>query len=192
MKNFLLYRVCTLILCLLTSAQLFAHKEWVHQHQVKQAYLLLKNQLGYDIPELLSHMGMNDIGEGPGPFLGCSVAQGAWEEDLYDPVWEVGGIMLGIQSYCGWDASSTHFWKADAVDNSSINIPLDIGECPLPNGEIPNAYLKAQHYLYGNWVINWKPGDNFTFTAQNGHIDRVERLIAELQPCVTIYFSRRF
>ncbi|WP_337866560.1 hypothetical protein [Ignavibacterium sp.] len=84
---------------------------------------------------------------------------------MYDPIWEVGGLMLGTMSYCGWDASSTHFWNADAGDSSTINIPLDLNNCPLPDGEIPNAYWKAMHYIYGGWVIKWKPQNGYTFTA---------------------------
>lgn len=171
------------------NSLVYAHKEWVHQHQVRQAYLLLKQQLGFDVAILQNHLGFNHNGEGPGPFLGCSIVQGAWEEDLYDPVWEVGGLMLGPWSYCGWDASSTHFWNADAGDNSTINIPSDLNDCPLPGGEIPNAYWKAMHYIYGGWVIKWKPQNGYTFTASNGHTYRFEKQVLEYPMVVTFYYN---
>jgi hypothetical protein len=79
----LIFSISLVSILLFVNTSLYAHKEWVHQHQVRQAYLLLKQQLGFDIAILQNHLGFNHSGKGPGPFLGCSIVQGAWEEDLY-------------------------------------------------------------------------------------------------------------
>ena len=36
-----------------------AHKEWVHQYMVKQAYLLLKAQMGGEIQQMSQFVGMS-------------------------------------------------------------------------------------------------------------------------------------
>jgi hypothetical protein len=85
----------------------FAHHEWVHQYQVKQAYLLLKNQIGNDIPELSDYIGLSASGAGARMWNEGLVSVGAWREDLEDIVWEVGDFN------CGYTPSITHFWDAD-------------------------------------------------------------------------------
>lgn len=184
------YIVTIVIMILSYVVNNYAHKEWIHQWQVKQAYLLLKNEIGFDIQGFVNHMGMNHTGIGNGPFKGNSIVQAAWEEDLYDPVWEVGGLSSAVGvSYCGWDPSSTHFWQADAGDYSSIDIPLDVGNCPLENGEIPNAYWKALHYIYGGWVLKWKPTETIRIRLPNGHTYRFEKLILETPLCITFQYA---
>lgn len=48
-----------LILIILTNSNLFAHSEWVHQHMTKAAYNLLKNQIGFDVSEMMDHIGLD-------------------------------------------------------------------------------------------------------------------------------------
>jgi hypothetical protein len=117
---------------------------------VREAYTLLKSQLGSDIPIMIDHMGLDLSGSGSGTWADGKVIIGAWREDIDDPVWNVGGIQ------CGFDPSSTHFWNADAGDGASIDIPMDLGNsCPNPDGTIPNAYQKALAYYYGGWFLGY-------------------------------------
>ena len=87
-----------------------AHGSHVHLHQVKQAYTLLKNEFGSDIPEMRDYIGLNNVGDGGRIWRTGLVTVGAWREDLEDIVYWVGDID------CGWDPASTHFWDADAGD----------------------------------------------------------------------------
>jgi len=90
----------------------------VHEYMVKQAYLLLKNQLGGDIPQMSQFVGMEVSGPGARKWRTRTIVKGAWREDIDDPAWNVGGIQ------CGFDPSSTHFRNADAGDGASIDIPI--------------------------------------------------------------------
>jgi len=118
MKIFI-FKISLAILLLCVNSSLYADKEWVHQWQVKQAYMLLKNQLGFDIQQIWDKLGYNHSGAGYYPFGNNGIVYSSWEEDTYNPVWEVGGLMLGINSYCGWDASATHLWNSDFGDGSA-------------------------------------------------------------------------
>lgn len=71
--NKLIFTICITSIFLFVTSSLYGHKEWVHQHQVRQAYLLLKQQLGFDIAILWNHLGFHHSGTGPGPFKGCSI-----------------------------------------------------------------------------------------------------------------------
>jgi hypothetical protein len=114
---------------------------------VKEAYKLLKTQLGYDIPIMRDRIGMTLSGPGGATWTNGTVVIGAWREDIDDPVWNVGGLE------CGFVGSSTHFWNADLGDASTINIANDLNSCPLSGGEIPNAYQKALKYYNGYWQL---------------------------------------
>jgi hypothetical protein len=79
-------RTCS-ILCLsflLLSQNVWAHKEWVHQYQVKQAYLLLQAQLGQDLPAMSEFVGLNAEGPGTMKWRTRSIVAGAWREDMED------------------------------------------------------------------------------------------------------------
>lgn len=57
MKIFI-FKISIAILLLCANSSLYSHKEWVHQHQVRQAYLLLKQQLGFDIAILQNQVAL--------------------------------------------------------------------------------------------------------------------------------------
>lgn len=72
-----------IIVFLSISPNQFPHGQNVHQYMVRQAYQLLKNTLGYDIPEMAHHLGNSEQGEGlfnPGGKL----VIGAFQEDVTD------------------------------------------------------------------------------------------------------------
>jgi hypothetical protein len=131
---------------------------------VKEAYKLLKSQLGFDIPIMKDRIGMDLYGPGSSTWGNGKVIYGAWREDIDDPIWNVGGIE------CGFVASSTHFWDADAGDESTINIANDLNQCPSGSG-IPNAYQKAVKYLQGYW--NLFPVTDYCFKAPDGRNARL-------------------
>ncbi len=132
-----------------------AHKEWVHQYQVKQAYLLLQNQMGQAIPQMSQFVGLNVNGPGELRWRTRSIVGGAWREDLEDVVWGIGSAPPP-EIPCGLDPSSTHFWDADAGENSTIEIPWPGNAC----GGIPNAYQKVLRLLwpstYGQWHVYYQ------------------------------------
>ncbi len=119
----------------------FAHKEWVHQYIVKQAYLFLANQLGFDVNEIKNYIGFDFYGKGSDddPWGTGLIGVASWREDLEDPVFGVG------TPFDGWDPSSTHFWDADNGDD--VKTPI-FGSPP-----IANAYYKARIYLFGGHRI---------------------------------------
>lgn len=147
------------------SNYLFAHQEWVHQHMTKAAYKLLRTQLGIEIPVMRDHMGLDVNGPGDGTWVSGLVVTGAWREDVDDPVWNVGSEFGGLG--CGFVSSATHFWDADAGDESTMNLANDLDRCPYGNGEIPNAYQKALRYYYGGWLMgyNVSPVNNKDYYA---------------------------
>lgn len=53
-----------LLLIVLFSKNVFGHKEWVHQHITKEAYYFLENQLGFELTEFKSHIGLYYSGSG--------------------------------------------------------------------------------------------------------------------------------
>jgi len=115
-----------------------------HQYLVQQAWQLFKTQF-----PTIQHTEMNDhIGtwENSGPWTTGLAAAGAYREDLEDPVYGVG------QPFNGWNQSSTHFWDADAGDDSKISVPL--------SRDIENAYQKARVYIYGADI--WETGGYFS------------------------------
>lgn len=135
-----------LFLLLFCSFQpLLAHKEWVHQYIVNQAYQLLRDELGHEIPKLRHFAGVDINGSGtyiwgqqdnaPTWQRDYSMVVGAWLEDNEDIVYN-SDYVLGVFNQ---SMSSTHFWDADAGDDQTINIH--------PNAlNAPNAYHKADNY----------------------------------------------
>jgi hypothetical protein len=117
-----------------------AHKEWVHQHMVKQAYQFLQNQIG-DIPVLRYAIGPDYYGKGSDdrPFnSGYPISVGAWREDSDDPVY---GYGFGSG---GFTPSITHFWDADNPNENYESTPLNI----TGSSKAPNAWEKARIYLF--------------------------------------------
>ncbi|GAB3721219.1 hypothetical protein GCM10027594_01550 [Hymenobacter agri] len=125
--------------CVHSPAQ--AHKEWVHQYMVKEAYLFLRNLIG-PVPVLEGSVGLNYHGIGTENVVFDTrfpqVGVGAWREDNEDLVYG-----LGTSAGNGVTPSITHFWKADRGDNArSLQYSID------PNSTVPNAWEKARAYLF--------------------------------------------
>ncbi|TGE21093.1 T9SS type A sorting domain-containing protein [Hymenobacter metallicola] len=128
-------------LCLwLSQLPAFAHKEWVHQHMVKESYLFLEQQLGR-IDVLRDAVGLSFHGPGNSaqPFNNiCPIGVGAWREDLEDPVY---GYTLSVNTST---PSITHFWDADNWDEDHESMNLNVNGSSLA----PNAWEKARVYLF--------------------------------------------
>jgi hypothetical protein len=125
-----------------------AHKEWVHQYIVQEAYRYLEKQVGA-IPTLRDYVGVNSsgpafFGSGKGedrPWeLPHPIAIGVWQEDILDPVWRYYGFANPIYDLDHL-VSITHFWSAqDGDDNEThFNNPAI--------ADYPNAFLKARNYM---------------------------------------------
>ncbi len=108
----------------------------VHQYIVQQAYQYLYSKLGRSIPVLENHLGNWETGSNyfnPGN----KIVIGAYREDEEDIVYNN-----------GWpNETSTHFWNPDDGDGSQFC--NSIQQC------FPNAYAKAQKYLFGGWQFNY-------------------------------------
>lgn len=130
-----------IIAILIFSCNSFAHKEWVHQYLVWEAYKFLEYELGYEITDFKNHVGLNYYGRGDDnyPWSTGYIGVAAWREDLEDVIWLYGSFANG------WDPSSTHFWKADEGDDVLTPIPL--------SGDAENAYYKARIFLFGGHPI---------------------------------------
>ncbi len=129
-------------LLLLINVKSYSHKEWVHQHIVKEAYIFLENEVD-EIPELKNYLGINQFGpKDPngldwGSFNAITI--GAWDEDHTDILWLYGSNWYSLRAI---DPSCTHFWVADLGDGQTNSIPL----C---GSAMPNAFTKAKHLMFG-------------------------------------------
>jgi hypothetical protein len=144
MKNFL--KTCAILFFMIvTVSSSFAHKEWVHQYIVKEAFKLLKAEMpGQSFPDLDEFLGSDDqfgIGD---PFVqpfypefgDNSIVRGAYQEDVIDLIWD-----YGKDGNKGFDPSSTHFWNAQSGDGAHTQLPF--GEV------VQNAFEKAKRYYFG-------------------------------------------
>lgn len=136
-----LLSVPLLLICIVTYITM-AHEQVVHRYVVREAYRLLRTQLGFDVPRMVNHVGNDETGSSafnPGGLL----VIGAHREDEEDIVWH-----YGIHT----TATYTHFWEPDNGDGSHF--------CAQPtNACYENAYEKARKYLYGGWELQvYYPG----------------------------------
>ncbi|NCS90492.1 MAG: hypothetical protein GW789_17395 [Ignavibacteria bacterium] len=128
-----------LALVYILNCSSFAHKEWVHQHIVYEAYNLLKYGYSIEIPIIEENMG--SFGPGDGKWIHGEILKGAYREDLEDVVTGVGAINQG------WNPSSTHFGD---VDNN------DFGNTPITyvwTSPVINAFNKAYKFINGGWRV---------------------------------------
>jgi len=106
--------ILVLALVLFFVKPILAHKEWVHQYLVKEAYWYLENKIGLQIPDLKNHIGLDVLG--PTESLSPYIATGAWREYTEDIVYRYGGWGNG------WSPSCTHFWSADGGFNAGVGL----------------------------------------------------------------------
>lgn len=88
-------KIIATTIVLLFMGKLIAHYGEAHQHLVREAYNLLKYQLGCDITEMVNHIGNNEIGThyfDPGGL----VVIGAYREDLEDIVYRLCGVTIPL------------------------------------------------------------------------------------------------
>lgn len=124
----------------LFNISIFPHEQVVHQYIVRQAYELLKVQLGNDnpIPKLFEHLGYSETGTGAFQPGGLIVI-GAFREDEEDIVYFYG-------TNTGFYTTNTHFWDPDRGDGEHF--------CVIPTNEcFENAYQKALKFIYGGYDL---------------------------------------
>ena len=123
-------------------------EQWVHQYVVIQAYQLLRQHLGFDVPIMQDHVGAYEQGDGafnPGGLI----STGAYREDVEDIVWGYGAPF-------GWNTTNTHFWDPDNGDDSHFQV--------IPTQAVyENAYTKARRFIYGGYELRvFYPGNGIT------------------------------
>jgi hypothetical protein len=147
------YIITTLIVLALNPTT-YAHKEWVHQYILQQAYWLLQHQYtanGGNMSDLMEIK--NKIFKSDGtPFYGKSaengwaefdsqfgLALGVWTEDVNDPIYGYkDNTFTSTGEFCA-TVSQTHFWKADdGYDETHPNGALT---------NVQNAWMKARKML---------------------------------------------
>lgn len=151
----------------------YAHSKGTHQYITKEAYKLLKLNLGYDIPILRDHLDTDLAANEGGPYQLPYITRGAWREDVEDPVYnyflgnppEIYGDYFGhitlegelLNSILGsfnplddpW-ISITHFWDPDNGDlqDSHIHARSLTDDFYVI---VPNAFQKLLKYVNGNY-----------------------------------------
>lgn len=161
----------------------YCHSKETHQYITREAYNLLKLNLGMDIPVLLNHLDTTFPANEGGPYQLAYITRGAWREDEEDPVYnyflgnppelyedylghitllsELVNSILGNFLSSGVDPwlSISHFWNPDKgdIENSHIH-----AKTPTDNFWVivPNSYQKLLHYANGGYdfyvnVVVW-------------------------------------
>jgi len=162
-----IYRVLLIVL-LCSHTDLLAHKQHVHQYTVKEAYQLLRQVVGGDVPRLHDHIGdLTPFYAGDSAWQRPYVTTGAWREDEEDVVFGYSNISIGRNYVL---VSITHFWDADDGDLTR-NLFRVRPSPPLPAfniGPYENAYDKLLRYANGAWTIKY-PRLILAQNATNGH-----------------------
>jgi len=130
-----------------------AHQELVHQYIVREAYQVLRSQIGFEVPTMGQKVGTTE--QGTGPFIpGGLLVIGAYREDRDDIVWGYGTV------HYSQSVSVTHFWDPDNGDGSHCCTHW----CVLPQLYCyENAYEKAQKFIYGGYELKvYYPGTGIT------------------------------
>ncbi len=142
----LIFTILSMIIFL--SSTSFAHKEWVHQYIVKQAYLLLENHYG-KMPALFEGY-FKDIngnfytsGAPSHPSISSAIG-GAWAEDHSDIVFGYCGFPIPFTECAS--VSASHFWNPDLT-------PYALNSLEYTSGQFENAFKKAEIMWAGNQNI---------------------------------------
>lgn len=142
--NRILLTVVALLLFVCTSN---GHLQNVHQYIVREAYTLLRNTAGADIPTMRDHVGVSQTGSRP--WQTGFIVTGAWREDEEDPIY-------GYDNSWPPGVSGSHFWKADGGDESDVTLRWIAFGTP-DQITVPSAYKKIRRYgypgTYGAWTI---------------------------------------
>jgi hypothetical protein len=139
----------------------FAHKEWVHQHVVQEAYLLLENSIslnGSFVSLFRDQNGNLYPQQEPSHPSICPIIEAAWEEDYSDIVYEYCWSLPF--SECSY-ASVTHFYDPDISNRYANN--------NFAGGNWENAFEKAE--------IMWDGNQNFVmqgpFSFADGSTEQI-------------------
>ncbi|MCF6298073.1 MAG: hypothetical protein L3J08_08865, partial [Flavobacteriaceae bacterium] len=160
MKNIFKFNMLFIIIWFNYSF-VFGHSERVHQYIAREGYELMKLHIGYDVPEMLAHLGTSETNgyvdwftRGNDNFESGKIVCGAFREDVSDIVWGYGkegfpGMSQGLQYAL---ASVTHFWDADLGDDYPNNF-ASFYTPDIPYSDIPNAFQKITTYYSDNWLL---------------------------------------
>jgi hypothetical protein len=140
---------------------LFAHKEYTHQFITREAYKLLRFELGKDIDVLKDYLNLIENSQSDPclgnektyPYLCGNVTGGCWAEDQQDPVYNLDVGLLAS----AW-VSVSHFWNSDEGKDSKV----DLGTIWFTHFESKkgvNAYRKAIYYMGGLWDMKLNIGN---------------------------------
>ena len=179
----------------------FPYKQSMHQYITAEAYKLLKNQLGYDIPVMVDKIGGTSTWYiGDRNWQRRYIATGAWREDVDDIVFgyasncppptgilgETFAILLkAMNDNNEWYSSVTHFWYADEGDNTLVSMNAASHMFPPSSGPIltstffiQNAYQKISKFAYANrgFTIKYTDGNHghsSDFYLPNGSIKTI-------------------
>jgi len=162
--------VLFLLFNLLTTNQLFAHGQHVHQYIVKEAFELLLVTANLDIIEMQNHIGgLDPFYTGDYAWHRPFITTGAWREDEEDPIFNYDFVVIqGINIAL---VSITHFWDADNGDLNDNLFPIVLPVPPYPSyniGPYENAYYKLLKYKDGGWVL-WFPDIITCTNTANGN-----------------------
>lgn len=138
-----------IILTLATNVNSYAHKEWVHQHLIKEGYKLLYKEFG-NIPELAKVCGFDNYGNETFTYerniseknIDVNIpllTRAVWIEDTDDILFEYDD--------CDRSTSGAHFWNADQGDEETTYLH------GIYNAEGQNAWSKVRKY-FGNSTSN--------------------------------------
>jgi hypothetical protein len=150
--------------------RLLAHKQWVHQYIVKEAYALLANSLG-PIPQMSAHVGdTTEYYHASRRWQLPYMTTGAWREDEEDVIY---GYEISHNPPLLF-SSISHFWDADRGDLTQNTFQVSFP--PYAIGPYENAYQKLRSYVNAGWVL-WFPYTIEVRRVSNGHRIRLQLLI---------------
>ncbi len=165
MKLILQIIILTIFTFFISITSAYSHKEWVHQHIVKEAYKFLENEIG-EVTEIKNYLGADFFGNGGKNHWDSynSIVIGAWREDVEDILYMYGdtdlillGWSTGVSIYDGFVPSITHFWNADHGDTYPFTFLW---------ADYENAKVKAFKYTLGD-IINQEGVTYFDYKKKN-------------------------
>jgi hypothetical protein len=162
-----------ILLAVLAVPPASAHKQHVHKYIAREAYLLLRDHLGGDVPLMQEHVGgLEQFFDGDSAWQRPFITTGSWREDEEDVVFhhDLYEISPGLNYAL---VSITHFWDADQGDLVQNMFTLRIVLPPFPPisidiGPYENAWQKFSLFAAGGWPL-WYPRAFEATNTANGH-----------------------
>lgn len=154
------------LLGILLNIDAFSHDQTTHQYIVREAYNLLKKDVGV-VPILNEYIGTTQGRNSSNPWNSAYVVAGAFDEDARDVVYHHGDINNQTILQNGlWNADMglttlSHFWR---ISSSDLHQDDDHVTHVTPLGipfDAENAWTKVRAYRDGGWdVWVWDPSSN--------------------------------